>query len=114
MPGAMRAILRSCSRRREAGEFAGGEIVQAGGRQVQAGGVDPRVDQGVVDEGAGFVDRNGFDEQQRIAIVMDRLLPALEISGTGIIAGQHADQIVVDAVLVRQIGDVALADFEVR
>src|SRR4051794_38812848 len=99
---------------REAGKLAGGQIVEAGRRQMHAGRVDPGISQDVGDEATCFRNRNGFDEQQRVVVVVNVRAPTQKIAGTGIIAGQHADQIVVDAVLPRQVGDVVLADLKVR
>ena len=51
---------------------ADGEFVQARRGQAQPGGVDPGVGERARHEGARLVQRDRLDEQQRVAVVVDR------------------------------------------
>src|SRR3569832_441193 len=92
---------------------AGGGLVEAGRGVAHAAIVHPVIHEHALYVDAGLEDADALDEGQRIVFLAEAcVLPARHAGGAGVVGGGHVDEIA--AVLVEQIGEVALAERHVE
>ena len=63
---------------------------------------------------AGFLERDRFDEQQRVTAIIQRRVPALHRAGAGVIGGDDLGEEALGQPHVAQVFEIGLADFDVE
>src|SRR5512138_3652410 len=93
---------------------SGCKLIERGHRLAQPVAVDPQVGQHPFDEEARLLRRQRFDEQQRVVGRLRGALPLAEVARPAVVGGGEAEQVALHALVRQQVGDIALAQFQVE